>query len=62
MCTGALKGKAIEQDEIIRQQAEYMAALEEEVAGLRKRVEELQRLLKEKAGAKDAKKPVIGED
>ena len=62
MCMAARKGRTVEQDEVIRNQAEYMAALEEEVAGLRKRVEELQRLLKGKAGAKDAKKPVIGED
>src|SRR3972149_5439028 len=62
MCTAALQGKIVEQGKIIRRQAEYIAALEEEVAALRKRVEELERLLKEKAGAKEAKKPVLRQD
>jgi transposase len=58
----APKRATVEQEELIRRQAEYIASLEQEVAALRKRVEELERLLKEKAVAKEAKKPTFPQD
>ena len=62
MCMAAREVRTVEQDEVIRQQAEYIAALEHEVAALRKRVQELERLLKEKADAKEAKRPTPRQD
>jgi transposase len=62
MSTEAPKRTTIQLEEIIRRQEKYIVALEQEAAALRKRVEELERLLQEKAVAKEAKKPTFRED
>ena len=55
MNEAAWEREVAKRDEIIRQQAEEIAALKQEVA-------ELKSLLKEKAASKDAKRPVFSQD
>ena len=49
-------------DEIIRRQADEIAALTKQAASLQQEVSELKSLLQEKASTKDTKKPRIAED
>jgi hypothetical protein len=51
-----------ERDEIIRRQAEEIAAWKQQTAGMQQEIAELKALLKEKAAAKDAKRPAFSQD
>lgn len=56
------ESETAKQDEVVRRQAEEIAALKRQVVDLERRIAELQRLLNEKAAAKDAKRPKFSQD
>jgi len=62
MNRAAWRREIAERDEIIRRQAEEIAALKQQAANMQREIAELKALLKDKASAKDAKRPVFSQD